>query len=140
MIKYLLATIMMGLLMGGGAVVASGGAKAILPTHLLDSYIGGDKGIDVALPQDKDMKVVKFNIAAFYKDILKVSDNPDVITQCREQQTQSFHDCVDAKVTSQEKIRYQSQMRQIKDALDLMHKHGSQIGEVPFVKDLMSED
>jgi len=140
MIKYLLAVMMMGLLMGGGAVVASGGVKAILPTHLLDDYIGGEKGIDVAIPQEKEMKVVKFNLAAFYKDILKISDTPDKITECREQQEQTFKACVESKMTSQQKIRYQQQMRQINDAIQLYKKHGGQLHEIPFVQDLMEEE
>ncbi len=139
MIKYLLAVMMSGLLMGGGAVVASGQAGQVLSLHLFDSYIGGKSGIDVAIPQDKDMKIVKFDIAQFYKDVLKVSDSPDTITRCREQQEQDFHQCVESKMTAQEKTHYQQQMRQIKDAIDLYDKHGGQLKEVPFVKDLMKE-
>ena len=120
--------------------MASGGVKAILPTHLLDDYIGGGKGIDVAIPQEKEMKVVKFNLAAFYKDILKISDTPDKITECREQQEQTFKACVESKMTSQQKIRYQQQMRQINDAIQLYKKHGGQLHEIPFVQDLMEEE
>ncbi|MEK6964560.1 MAG: hypothetical protein AABX70_09165 [Nanoarchaeota archaeon] len=140
MIKYLLAVMMSGLLMGGGAVVASGQAGHVLPLHLFDSYIGGTKGIDIPLPQDKNMKIVKFNIAQFYKDVLKISDSPDTITQCREQQEQDFHACVESKMTAQQKIHYQQQMRQMRDAIELFDKHGGQLKEIPFVKDLMAEE
>lgn len=140
MIKYLLAVMMSGLLMGGGAVVASGGATGILNLHLFDDYVGGEKGIDVALPQEKDMKVVKFNLAGFYKDVLKISDTPEKITECREQQEQTFKQCVENKMTNKQKIRYQIQMRQIRDAIDLYQKHGGQLHEIPFVQDLMEEE
>ena len=140
MIKYLLAVAMMGLLMGGGAVIASGGAQSILPLHLFDDYIGGEKGMDVPIPAEKEMKVVKFNLAAFYKDVLKISDTPEKITECREQQEQTFKECVKSKMTSQQKTRYQQQMRQMKDAVELYKKHGGQLHEIPFVQDLMEEE
>ena len=141
MIKYLLAVLTAGLMMSGSVVVASGGAQSLIQNlHLFDDYIGGEKGIDVAIPQEKDQaKIVKFNIAQFYKDILKISDTPEVIQECREQQEQTFSQCVNSKTTSQQKIRYEWKMRQMRDAVALMKKHGGQLHEIPFVQDLTEE-
>jgi len=140
MIKYILAVMAISLLMSGGIVVASGGTSGLIQNlHLFDGYIG-DQGIDVVLPQGDDAKVVKFNIAQFYKDILKISDSPELLTACRTQTEQSFHDCVEARSTKQQQIKYKRQMRHINDAVQLMKQHGSQLHQVPFVQDLLAED
>ncbi len=141
MIKYLLTVMAVGLLISGSVALASGEAKSLIQNlHLFDGYIGEEKGIDVALPAgENEAKIVKFDIAQFYKDILKVSDTPEVINACREQQDKSFQECVKEKATDQQKIRYEWKMRQMRDAVALMKKHGGQVDEIPFVKDLMSE-
>lgn len=103
--------------------------------EFLTGYFGSKGPV---VNQDEDGTRLNFDVAGFYKDMMKVGGDLDVVEECK--QADDFQACIEERSLSMEsRNTYEQNMKNIQSAVDIAQQHGIDYGSVPFVQDLLSE-
>ncbi|MCF7862331.1 hypothetical protein K9M79_08905 [Candidatus Woesearchaeota archaeon] len=140
-----MCSIFIGMVIGLGLLVtvnASGfvSESRILGMAVFSDYID-DKGLQLyEFANESNESVVagsKLNLGKFYRDILRVQGDSDILTNCTDVNT-SFSECINEFAA--EDIReeeFNRTMEHIDTAVDFGQEHGINYRSVPFIRDLL---
>jgi len=104
----------------------------------LKDYLDDERGLPLySINEDGNTdKAGYLNLGQFYRDILKIGGDREIISACSE--TDEFSKCLEeaaAAVELQEK--YDRHMKNIKQAALIGEEHGIRYLDVPFVRDFL---
>jgi len=94
----------------------------------------GDTGIQIY--NEDGEKTGRFNIAAFYQDVLKASGKPEVLEDCA--QSTSFAECVEENSDERMEQQYEQKMNGIRNYVEIAEQHGMELTSSGFIRDLIS--
>jgi hypothetical protein len=136
---FILIVIALGLLVTVNASGVAGGTK-ILGMTIFSEYVGSD-GLQLYEFEDESNQTVingsKLNLGGFFRDILKVQADSEIITACTNANT-SFTECINKySVENKHQKQFNRTMEHISTAVDFGQEHGIQYMSVPFIRDLL---
>lgn len=99
----------------------------------------GDTGLQLYENNDGIKKSGKLDIAQFYKDMLKIQGEQEIIGDCMNKE--NFRECINGHYSNDAELQkdYDRRMKKIRNSVDTAKDHGIDYGSVPFLRDLIAD-
>lgn len=81
---------------------------------------------------------LKINVGNFYRNVLKVRGDTEVIEACTE--AEDFEACIDEQQSAGQKSRFERDIRSMNEAFDKAEEYGVYYRDIPFIRDFMGLD
>jgi hypothetical protein len=108
--------------------------------NVLSNYVEDDSGIQLYHKDGEEIKEgKKFNLGKFYRDVLKLGGNVEIIKECSKED--NYKNCIEGEYNSSEKMQndFNAHMKGINTAISTGKEYGIKYMDLPFIKDLMAE-
>ena len=108
--------------------------------NVLSSYVEEDSGIQLYYEDGEEIKEgKKFNLGKFYRDVLKLGGNVEIIKECSKED--DYKNGIENEYNSSEKMQndFNSHMKGINTAISKGDEYGIKYMDIPFIQDFMTE-